>query len=264
MENPRDLYFLPKEFIRTRLFRNFEIAAPRWALHPPHSRFGIDARGELPFTGQTVEWRLLEATLFEDLAMLWNDSVAAHTDGAGGVQGDARIPVKRFGALKRAAARALFALLEGYLNGIAVNIQWTMDLSSLTPAQREMILERDDQGRLKYKRLRDKALQYPKIAIGAQHPPIAENNPCLSLILARERDWRDAVMHPSPGLEDNRTISRERAVFELDLAELGELVDAGISLIRQIDAVLAGRFGSVSIWLHARGADGIFPNTVFH
>src|SRR4051794_5831715 len=40
MENPRDLYFLPKEFIRTRLFRNFEIAAPRWALHPPHSRFG--------------------------------------------------------------------------------------------------------------------------------------------------------------------------------------------------------------------------------
>jgi hypothetical protein len=114
-------------------------------------------------------------------------SVTAETHGGRGVEGDARIAIKRFLALKRAAARALFALLEGYLNGMAVNIQWTTDLDQLPAAHREMILEQDDNGRQKFKRFRDKALQYPKIAIGRQHPPIPENNPHLSVVLARAR-----------------------------------------------------------------------------
>jgi hypothetical protein len=52
-------------------------------------------------------------------------------------------------------------------------------------------------------------------------------------------------------------------VFEIGLKELAQLIDAGIALIREIDSVLAGRFGSVSVWLHDRDAAGRFPNQVF-
>jgi hypothetical protein len=263
IENPSDLLFIPKHYIDTKLFKRFDKVYARWQQHAPHVRFGIDARGVLPFTGAEVEWRLLEAGLFEDLASLWNETHSAVTDGKG-TTAAARIPGKRFRALQHSTIRAVFALLEGYINGIGVNVQWTFDLSAMRADDVEMLTERSADGsRTRYKRFRDKALQYPKIALGAQHPPIQETDADLALILQRERDWRDAVMHPTPLLEEERPLLREQVFFETSIDDLAALVDAAISFIRKVDTALGGNFGRVSIWIHDRQADGRFADEVF-
>ncbi len=260
--SPYDIYFMPRVYIDKKLFRNAAKFSPDWNLYAPHTSFGMDARGELAFTGTLVEWRLLEAALFEDLATLWNECLDHETPKTDLVR-EGRIPFKKFNVLKRSTVRAVFSLLEGYINGIAVDIEWTADPSSLTPAERELVAERSDDGRSKFKRLRDKILQYPKIAIGAQHPPIQDSTPEFALILKRERDWRDAIMHPTPRAEDDREISRQESFFEIQLGDLRELIDATIALIRKIDTVLDGKFGTVKVWITERGEDGRFPKNVF-
>jgi hypothetical protein len=263
MKNPKQLYMVPKFLIDTRFFRRYEAFYPRWSQFPPHARFGIDARGQVPFTGRTVEWRLLEAALFEDVAMLWNESLAHRTDAIN-VVGDDRIPGKRYEALKRSTVRAVFASVEGYINGVGVDIELTSEVAGLPASQREMLLERTDDGRPRFKSLRDKVMQYPRIALQAEHPPIQAENEHLSYILVMERKWRDAVMHPTPRLEDNRTELREYVFFEVSLDELQRLVDSAIALIRQIDGALDGKFGLAALWIDDRGEDGRFRNRVFH
>ncbi len=260
--NPSDLFFIPKAYIETKLFRRFERVWAGWDRFPPHTRFGFDMRNELPFTGRTIEWRLLEAALFEDMAMLWNESLAA-TCEAKGETAEGRIPYKKFQVLKRSAARAVYALLEGYLNGLAADLEWTTNLSTYSPAQREMILERSDDGKVRYKQLRDKILQYPKIALAVEHPPIQESMQDFALILQKEREWRDAFMHPTPRPDQGRPMLREQTFFEIQSEELGELIDAAISLIRRVDTALDGKFGRVELWIADRGEGGRFADKVF-
>lgn len=260
---PDDLVFITKAHYDKYLFQRCEKMFKKWPLLPPHTRIGIDPRGTQPRTGEVFEWRLLEAALFEDVAVLWNECVRSERpDGV--AWGDDRIPKKRFRSLQRATARAVFALLEGYINGVAVDIQSVFDLAAIAPADRELLLERAADGRQRFKRFREKVLQYPKIAVLAQHPPINGENPDLALVLRREREWRDFFMHPSPRLDEPTKAGREREFFDLELSDLGALIDATISLIREIDKALEGRFGSVSVWLFDRRPDGTFPNETFH
>lgn len=58
-----------------QLFSSFGKVFDRWSLLPPHARIGIDVHGIDPKAGDWIHWRLLEASLFEDLAMLWNEAV---------------------------------------------------------------------------------------------------------------------------------------------------------------------------------------------
>jgi hypothetical protein len=173
---PDQLVFMTKRYIEKHLFKNYGSLMARWPILPPHTRFGIDTRGGVAYTGHTFEWRLLEAALFEDVAMLWNDCVGAESDDSSTL-GDAKIPGKRYRCLRRSAARAVFALLEGYVNAIAVNVLATVDVSLLDATDRELLQERSDDGRTRFKRFREKVLQYPKLALGAAHPPIQEANP---------------------------------------------------------------------------------------
>lgn len=177
---------------------------------------------------------------------------------------DERIPIKRFYVLKRSTARAVFALLEGYINGVAVDTRYTSQEGDFTQEQHDMLLERRQDGRPKYLSLRDKLLQYPKLALRAPHPPLHATSPDFALILLRERQMRDAIVHPAPRFDEGRPVSREQSYYELRIDELGALVDASIRLIRSVDAALAGRFGSVDIWLADRQADGRFASEVFH
>jgi len=260
---PDPLLWMPKAYIDSALFSRFSAVFERWRQIPPHARLGIDFHGVVPQTGTTIEWRLLEAVLFEDMAMLWNDSMDARTDDSHAV-GDAKVPGKRFRVLVRSCARAVFALLEGYLNGVALDILWSVEGEALDARAKEFLLERSESGAPRFMRLRDKVMQYPRIALGVQHPPIQENQPHLALILQRERDWRDAVMHPTPRSEEGRAVPREKFFHEISLVELSQVIDAAIGLIRSIDTALAGKFGSVAVWLFDRDKDGHFSTSVFH
>jgi hypothetical protein len=263
IEAPYDLRFVPKHFIDTRLFKRFENKFDGWSEFPPHTRIGMDAKSILPFAGRDIEFRLLEAALFEDMAMLWNECLTHETDDRGASRAE-RIPGKRFRSLKRSAARAVFALLEGYINGLSVDVQWAMSTDQLSARALELLTEKTEDGRSRYTRLRDKILQYPKIAMGLEHPPIQDSNIDLTLVLLRERQWRDAIMHPTPRLEDDPSQTREQYFFEIDINELRELIDAAVRLIRTIDDSLNGKYGRVTVWLQGRGPDGRFPESVFY
>lgn len=238
LQKDDDLTFIIKHGIDTGLFASISNIAPTWNRYPPHCRIGVDAKGQFPATqAGRQEWRLLEAMLFEDLAMLWNECLANRTDDRG-LEFDQRIPGKKFRALKRSAVRAVFALLEGYLNGIAADILLTRASDSLSKKDFEMLRERGDDGRAKHQSLRNKLLQYPKLSIGAEHPPITGDEQDVALVLSREREWRDAAMHPSPQKRDGEDVSREQTVFEIDLDDIGKLLKASLSVIERVDTIL--------------------------
>lgn len=261
MENhPSEMLWFQKHALDTQLFANLATVIPRWPLFPPHLRVGIDHHGAHP---DSLEWRLLEASLFESAALLWNDALDSVVDDSA-ARGDDKIPGKRHRELKRSTIRAIFALLEGYLNGIAYDITLTTDVTALSKGAQEMLSERDAQGRAKFKTLREKLFGYPRLALSLEHSPLDERNEHVAYLLENERELRDAFVHPTPREEPGRAVLREFAYFEIELNALRELLDHAIALIREIDRILAGRFGRAEIWLADREADGRFASKTFH
>ncbi|MGH7551587.1 MAG: hypothetical protein ACREMQ_00995 [Longimicrobiales bacterium] len=210
-----------------------------------------------------LDWRLIEGALFEDMAMLWNEAVSNQPDDREAF-GDERIGPKKFYVLTRSAIRAAFALLEGYLNGIAVDVMDTR--GEVTTRERELLLEiRGPEERFAPLKLRDKILQYPKIALREDYPRFQENNcPEMAEVLIFERQLRDALMHPTQRREAGRELTREEQYFRADLDTTRRIVDAVVGLIRRIDAELDGLFGRVSVWMFDRAADDKYPDETFH
>src|SRR5206468_832715 len=76
VEPPADIYWVSKIHLETKWFRDFNRGRlPNWELLPPHTRIGIDLKADPIALHRVWDWRLLEAALFEDLAMLWNEIV---------------------------------------------------------------------------------------------------------------------------------------------------------------------------------------------
>ena len=257
--HPDEMLWTQKHVIDTQLFSRMGTVSQRWKLHPPHTRFGIDTHGHMP---DTLEWRLLEASLFESAALLWNDTLTAEVNDAGALKED-KIAGKRYRELKRSTIRALFALIEGYLNGIAYDIILTSDVSALSKGAREALLERSDDGRAKFKTLREKLFGYPRLALERKHSPVEEADDHVAYVLAHEHELRDAFVHPTPRRKPERPVLRERTYYEFELREVSDLFDHTIGLIRYLDGILDGRFGRVETWLADRDADGRFPPKTF-
>jgi hypothetical protein len=237
-----------------------------WSDFPPHTRIGIDQDGDPETHRDRLEWRLLEAGLFEDMALLWNEVVAnrAHELGGEYLLDDGRIPPKRLSVLTRSTVRAAFALLEGYLNGIAVDVLMTR--SDLTEGERDLIDEaRGEERKFAPVKLRDKLLKYPRIAMRREHPVFQETDyQPMADVVQFERQHRDSLMHPTPKHEPGRAFMREEVFYEISVDETKKVVDAVIAIIERIDHELNGLFGRVSLWLVKRGADERYPNSTFY
>ena len=259
---PHEMPWLRKRDIEDEWFSNLTDVLPMGNLYPPHTRFGIDVKGYMP---SGLEFRLLEASLFESAALLWNDTAASEVqDRDRGAMGDAKIPWKRHQELKRSAVRGVFALLKGYLNGIALDVELTTDLTTLSVGALELILEHSGDGKARFKTLREKIFGYPRIALGLEHSPVQDANKHVKWILEHERELRDAIVHPTPRAQDGPSPIREQAYYDTDFAVVRDLVDHAIGLIRYIDTLLNGKFGRVGLWLRDRRADGLFPSETFH
>ena len=70
--NATEMPWYPKHAIVRDFFT--KATTPDWDRFPPHTRLGIDVKGH---KSASAEYRLLEASLFESAALLWNDTVAA-------------------------------------------------------------------------------------------------------------------------------------------------------------------------------------------
>jgi hypothetical protein len=201
----------------------------------------------------------LELSIFYDMAILWNSAfdVANST-----CQSDAVNPIriKRLAAILRATAKAAFNLLEAYLNGMGLDILLTRQVSE---KDKTRLTEWDEaKSRPSLLSLRDKLLQYPKIALQAAHPPINEATcPAMKRLLELEQDVRHALIHPTPRVNKSRPSElRERVHLGFTLPEAAEVVDCVIELILKLSETTNHMFGNVNYWLYRREPSGLFPN----
>jgi hypothetical protein len=253
-------FLLLSKYHLSKAFRHYERALPVFPKLPLHARIGIDINS---FRESTMEMEIyqLEASLFEDMAVLWNQASEGSIQAA---QSDSsKLQVKCSNAILRAAAKAAFNLLEGYLKGLACDILLTR---SVTDDERVELEEWDTvKSRPRFLTVRDKLLQYPKIALGAKHPPLQETSvPAMSRVLELEHALRHALIHPSPiVVPSDPSSSREAAFFELSAGRVAALCDDVIDVIQKVAETVGPDYGDVSLWLSRRDATGLFPSSTF-
>lgn len=249
--------FLSK-YALEKIIPRYDLVLPNFALFPPHAMIAIDLVGEYG-PGET-EVYTLEGTLFEDMAALWN----ATDEGRRGCdRGSPKPTIKRVLALNRATAKAAFGLLEGYVNGLAVDILCTNRVSD---ADKTVLKEWEASlKRPKLITLKQKLLRYPRIALAADRV-VLDDHQCAPMgrVLAMEPKVRHSLVHPTPRVpRDGQEIDREMEFRSLDIDDVGRLCDDVIETIFAIDAVLDGLFGRASTWLVRRADSGVFGDDAF-
>ncbi|MPZ49518.1 MAG: hypothetical protein GEU75_09515 [Dehalococcoidia bacterium] len=222
---------------------------------PIHTRMGFTL--QRPPDKTHPELFLLEAKLYEDMCSLFNMCFCGflHEDTGGVFNGFAPlVPIKARDALIRASFVAAFEFIEAYLNGIALDYLYLHQdadektVSLLTEQPRHISF-------------RDKALQYPKIVKGSQHPLLTEGNCPELALLIEHANTRGALVHPAAWMIDSiRT--KQDAFFTTKLAELCEIVDAAVGFVLKVEAKIERRSVIVD-WILPRAADGLFPAESF-
>ena len=157
-EEDNHINFVAKFYIE-KLFDHYECVMPNFSELPPHARIGIPYGTE---NKGKIEVFILEASLFEDMAALWNTSLESNNLLKLEYSKERK---KQMRALLRATIKAAFNFIEGYLNSLALDILATQTVS---PKYEILLTEWDKtKSRPVFLKLRDKLLQYPKLAIGA-------------------------------------------------------------------------------------------------
>lgn len=259
LPNVQSYRLVPKHRLQ-KLFKHYERTLPIFPRLAPHARIGVDlhaVRGSDP-----VEIYLLEATLFEDMAILWNEAMDAQSSID--PNAPASLVVKRAGALRRAVVKGVFSLLEGYVNGLAFDI---LLLRRVSPSDEAKLREWDNaRNRPLRLTLRDKLLQYPKIATDATHPPLQESgSEALRYVLAAEHEIRHALIHPTPqhDIQTANNRLREEPLYVQTLEDVGSLCDAALEVITSVAGIVGPDFGDASFWLCRRNSNGRFGPQAF-
>src|SRR5258706_557764 len=248
--------YVAKSYIE-RVFAHYEHVIPIFSELPPHARigipYGIEIKGE-------IEVFILEVSLFEDMAALWNTSLELSNSLKLEYSKERK---KQMNALLRATTKAVFNFIEGYLNSLALDILTTQAVS---PKDEILLTEWDEtKKRPVFLTLRDKLLKYPKIAIGALEPPLSESNcPELVQIVAFEKELRHPLTHPNPQISPkDKSFDREQMYMNIEITEVAQICDLTIELIHKIDKVMNHQYGGVNNWLIKRENTGYFPEKVF-
>jgi hypothetical protein len=220
--------------------------------YPAHAWISTDPNGIQ--RGPSFEVRLLEATFFEDMAMLFN--MARDTAALVGHSSAASSDKKRGSALNRAAAVAAFSFVESFLNGLATD-HLHKNGSNLGEKDRDVLSDRRRRDGMK-----DKLLKYPRVILGTTEPPLCEENcPELTFVVKAAERLRHAIVHPIAGTAGSgRSPERDVALFYLQHSEIELLVDNVIALARRILKVIGK---PEPAWLLDRGKDGFFPRETF-
>jgi hypothetical protein len=233
---------------------------------PLHARVEIDVRGMRP-ESSGFEYRLLEATLFEDVCALFNQAWEQHKTLGGRCYPKQNL--KQMHALFRATMSAVFYLVEGYVNGLAFDHIMRFS-STISVADLSLLTEWDsEKNRPRFISTRDKLLQYPRIILGLQAPPLQESN-CyeMKLIIEQSKEIRDSIVHCSPfphlqvgAINKQLLLTKEELFYSLSMRQVEELVDAAIGLVRKLNDLVND--GKPLKWLYDRSPDGPFSSEVF-
>lgn len=227
---------------------------------PAHARVSFDPDGTHYPESPHPEIFLLEASLFEDMAALYNMAGTEPRWTSGG----SKQLLKQEIALSRATVLASLHFVEAYLNGVAFDCLRAGG-GGLSPKQRDELADWDtSRDRPMYLSLSEKFLAYQRIILNVKHAPLQESN-CheWQAISKFAKQLRDALAHPSAGVDPRtRRQEKELAILSLSLEQVTEVVDSAVGVVRRLNHVLA-RAGTELWWLHDRDASGRFPVGAF-
>ena len=87
---------------------------------------------------------------------------------------------------------------------------------------------------------RDKAIKYPKIILGTEHPPLQESNcPELEFVLTKAKIFRDSIVHASPSFHISDFVpKKENILYELTIEDVEAIVDNTIELVKKIEIII--------------------------
>lgn len=254
------ILLLPKVEI-DKIFSNYGGKA-YWGLLPPHLLVDLDFSGESS-GGAEFHWRLPEASLYEDMCLAYNNASDSKQIGAAlGVP----VPIgKLHDCFLRTSVLSAFYFVEAYLNGVAFDY-CSRSGNDISVEHTRLLMEWDQHSnREKWVSFREKILAYPKVILGLQHPPLTEgNSPEVKLLVSAAKEIRDAIVHQSPKA-DPRTGEvgpKVRSFLQLRMVDATEIVDAAISLVRQLNELL-GQNGIMLDFLVGRDSTGKFPKKAF-
>jgi hypothetical protein len=228
---------------------------------PYHTQIGFNPH--VPRYLPDVVARTLEATLFEDMCALFNLARVYHDERVK-IQSLAKKQLKTSLALYRATISSAFFFVESYINGVAFHFLAAAG-STVDQKTKDYLSEWDSaRKRPKFVKTRDKLVHYPRIVLGASHPPLQENNcPELAFIVTKAKQLRDSIVHASP-IEDPVSLvpEKEAALYTLEFIDVEKTVDSAIDLVSKIETLLRGNLEYIG-WLTKRGPDGLFAEQVF-
>jgi hypothetical protein len=255
-----ELSYIAKYYLK-QMVSGYQKMIPNFELIPDHARIGLTTRNE-PRKPGALEFRILEATMFEDMCSLFN--LAHENRIQSNIDNLEKSTFKRSLALNRATIVAAFFFVESYLNGLAADHLLRHE-NSLTQDDETVLLEWDARsGRPRGLGLVDKVQKYLRIILGTQHSPIQpSNSPELKFMAESIENLRDPIVHASP-LNSPKipALSREERIFSVRFSDVEKVVDTAIVLVRNIEKTVHGDLERVW-WLNERGADGVFPQSVF-
>ena len=258
---PKGEVALPSLATLRSFFKDYSRVWPESTRFPAHTRIMLDIHGcganGVPVRG----WRLLEASVYEDMAALWN---LVH-ERAGPDTHTAPAPERKvLQALCRATLAASVYFVEAYLNGLGFDYL-TENEATVTADEKSILSDWDfNRDRPQFLSLRDKLLRYQCIILRVQHAPLQPGN-CQELnnFLEAVALIRNPLAHPSPHLNPRSgTPEKELAIFNIRVETVRDAVDSAIGLVRKLD-ILIHAHSQVSVWLFDRAPSGIFPPETF-
>lgn len=261
------LTYIPKYLAET-LFAGLPAVISEWNRTPAHTFFGFDLGGHFNFPRNTFEYFLPDLLLYRDMCLAYNNAVVMRP--AGLYQPAEKERHYAYGFYVRASILSAFYFVEAYLNGLAFDFMNRTLGKDLAPRDLDLLTEwdskRNKEGWVKF---RDKLLQYPKIILGLEEPPLTETN-CdeVRILATKAKSLRDSLVHNSPrpriDLSGNALEaigSKIRSVMAAELDDATKVVDAAVRFALKINGLL-GKKGHKLDWLLGRDQTGLFPESV--
>jgi len=239
-KNPLGELTISKAGIDTDYFSNFCDGSPLWRHLPAHLRVCLDYNRITNGWPCEFDYFLPEAMLYEDMALSFNEALRLQSLLPKQRPKSAGIEDKKLGMRLRTSLLSAYYFVEAYLNGIAFDFEYASK-SNLTVEQQDLLLEWDSR---KNKRslvsFDRKAIEYPKLILGTNHPPLTVTNcPSLRVLLGEARLSRDSIVHQSPKVRDpEEAAEKVGALLQLRIDLVTDVVDSAVQFIQQLDDLL--------------------------
>ena len=240
---------VPKMHIDKHWFANYTRIFPRWPHVPIHALVMFDSNIE---NKSPYSFFVLEAMLFEDVQLLWQEIVRITSDGKD-FRSRPRAAQRKLSSHLRVIVPAIYNFLEAYLNGIAYNCFQTFH-SQIPIKDHDLLCEWDSQDkRIRFVAFERKVKEYPTIyATHLERHLDLGNDRNVEVILGEGKSLRDSFTHPSPYVHPKTLdIEKTRAIVGIRDDQVKRLLKAVVHYVLNVEEGLGRDPRKTVPWLES-------------